>query len=61
MPGAKFYPNSTLNFAENCLAHDADDSHIAVISHTKAGIRTVVGVAETMCGRSEIRYITRDW
>ena len=46
MPGAKFYPNSTLNFAENCLAHDADDSNIAVISHTEAGTRTALSWGE---------------
>ena len=46
MPGAKFYPNSTLNFAENCLAHDADDSNIAVISYTEAGTRTVLSWGE---------------
>ena len=42
MPGAKFYPNSTLNFAENCLAHDADDCQIAVISYTETGTRKVL-------------------
>ena len=46
MPGAKFYPNSTLNFAENCLGHDADDSEIAVISYTEAGTRTVLSWGE---------------
>ena len=40
MPGAKFYPESTLNFAENCLSHDAPDSHVALISYTEAGART---------------------
>ena len=40
MPGAQFYPQSTLNFAENCLAHDAPDSHVAVISYTEADERS---------------------
>ena len=40
MPGAQFYPESTLNFAENCLAHQAPDSHVAVISYTESGERS---------------------
>ena len=40
MPGAQFYPDSTLNFAENCLNHDVDDHHVAVISFTEAGDRS---------------------
>ena len=40
MQGTKFYPQSTLNFAENCLAHDAPDSQAAVISYAEAGERT---------------------
>lgn len=40
MQGTKFYPQSTLNFAENCLAHDAPDSQAAVISYAEAEERT---------------------
>jgi acetoacetyl-CoA synthetase len=40
MPGAQFYPESTLNFAENCLNHDAPDDVIAVISYTEKGERS---------------------
>ena len=40
MPGAQFYPESTLNFAQNCLAHDAPDDVIAVISYTEKGERS---------------------
>ena len=40
MPGAQFYPESTLNFAENCLAHQAPDSHVAVISYSESGERS---------------------
>ncbi|MGB0358310.1 MAG: acetoacetate--CoA ligase [Litorivicinaceae bacterium] len=40
MPGAQFYPESTLNFAENCLAHQAPNSHVAVISYTESGERS---------------------
>ncbi|MDA8665072.1 acetoacetate--CoA ligase [Litoricolaceae bacterium] len=42
MPGAQFYPESTLNFAENCLAHDAPDDMIAVISYTEKGERSAI-------------------
>ena len=40
MQGTKFYPESTLNFAENCLAHDAPDLQAAVISYAEAEERT---------------------
>ena len=40
MQGTKFYPQSTLNFAENCLAHDTPDSQAAVISYAEAEERT---------------------
>ena len=30
MPGAQFYPESLINFAENCLAHNAPENEIAV-------------------------------
>ena len=39
MPGALFFPESTLNFAENCLAHEAPEKQIAVISYTEKGER----------------------
>ena len=42
MPGAQFYPESTLNFAENCLAHDAPNDVIAVISYTEKGERSEI-------------------
>src|SRR5262245_27859661 len=35
MPGARFFPDATLNFAENCLRRDGDDP--AIIAVTEAG------------------------
>ena len=35
MPGAQFYPESLINFAENCLAHNAPENEIAIISYTE--------------------------
>ena len=40
MPGARFYPEATLNFAENCLAHTAPDEQVAIISHAEYGKRS---------------------
>ena len=39
MPGARFFSESTLNFAENCLKHARADDEIAIITHTEAGQR----------------------
>jgi len=40
MPGAQFYPDSLINFAENCLAHDAPENETAIISYTETGARS---------------------
>src|SRR5205809_5464561 len=38
MPGARFFPDATLNFAENCLTGDGDGP--AVISWSETGAHT---------------------
>ena len=40
MPGASFYPEATLNFAQNCLAHEASEERVAIISYSEKGIRS---------------------
>lgn len=37
MPGAQFFPETRLNFAENCLSHARDDHETAIIAHAEAG------------------------
>lgn len=37
MPGAHFFPESCLNFAENCLMHDRADTDAALIAHSENG------------------------
>ena len=40
MPGARFYPEATLNFAQNCLAHKASEERVAIISYSEKGVRS---------------------
>ncbi len=42
MPGAQFFPERELNFAENCLAHSQPDSAMALIAHTEQGDRVEI-------------------
>ena len=56
MPGAQFYPESTLNFAENCLAHDAPDEMIAVISYSEKGERSELTWGELRQQVANVRH-----
>jgi acetoacetyl-CoA synthetase len=44
MPGARFFPDATLNFAENCLRRDGDDP--AIVARTEAGGRRTLSWRE---------------
>ena len=46
MPGARFFPDSTLNFAENCLMHAQPDDAVAIIAHQEQGSRRTVSWGE---------------
>ena len=56
MPGAQFYPESLINFAENCLAHDAPDNETAIISYTETGARTELTWKELRQQVANFRY-----
>ena len=42
MPGAQFFPETQLNFAENCLSHTRGDHEIAIIAHAESGSTTTL-------------------
>lgn len=60
MPGAQFFPESTLNFAENCLAHARPDDGIAIIAHSESGTRQTItwGQLRAAVGNLRHRLIT---
>lgn len=40
MPGAQFFPESTVNFAKACLVHGRNDADCALICHQESGDRS---------------------
>ncbi len=56
MPGAQFYPESLINFAENCLAHNAPENEIAIISYTETGARAELTWKELRQRVANFRY-----
>lgn len=56
MPGAQFFPESTLNFAENCLAHARGADDIAIIAHQEWGARQVISWGQLRAAVGNLRH-----
>jgi acetoacetyl-CoA synthetase len=56
MPGAQFFPESTLNFAENCLAHARSAEDIAIIAHQESGGRQVISWGQLRAAVGNLRH-----
>ncbi len=56
MPGAQFFPERELNFAENCLVHSQPDGAVAIIAHTEQGDRFEVSWGELRQSVANMRH-----
>lgn len=55
MPGAKWFPDASLNFAENLLKPDVSDEHIAIVERGEHGRREALSYGELKADVAKVR------